>query len=318
MSEGGEASREAAVAVLRGDPATPKESPQAAEQVPAGEAASEDLASEASDADAASPEEPSEAEGEAASPQAVKEGPGWKAYARKAHKLKEERRALDEAKTHFRAQTEAIGEQLRAAKEYEQIRALFREDPTAALERLGASYADITNHVLKAGTPEAKIEQLERQLKAQEERERRAEQFANQTRAEQTFVTLATRVEAYPDLAEFTETFGESELIQNAYGIASDLRARLGHIPSDEEIAKELDTRARIYHDKIRSRGGGRTNSPTPALDTGTDKRSKPSATRAPKTLTNNHAREAKGIPKRETDEERVERARQMLAGLKR
>lgn len=322
MSDEGQASREAAVAALRGETAETKPTGSPA---PAEQAEGEGIALASPGEEAAAEGEPSEkpaeeatTDGEGASPAEAKQSPGWKAYARKTQKLKAERQALDEAKAHFRAQTEAIGEQLRAAQEYEQIRSLFREDPTAALERLGASYADITNHVLKAGTPEAKIEQLERQLKAQADREQQAARQADQSRAERAFVAVATRAEAYPDLAEFTATLGEEELINNAYGVATALRDRLGHIPSDEEIAKELDQRAKLYHDKIRTRGGGHPNSPSPESDTGTGQRSKPPATRAPKTLTNNHAREAKGIPRRETDEERAQRARQMLAGLKR
>jgi len=328
MVEGEQGRHEAAVALLEGTEGqgTAQPSPEPSEgalpprldeaegeqgaQTPEGVSDDDELeggeeAAEAKDAEA------KDAEAKA------KQSPGWKAFARKAAKLKEERRAFDEAKASFRAQTDALSHKLKAAEEYDQLRVLFRDDPTAALERLGATYADITDHVLKAGTPEAKIEQLERQLREQRERDERAAQQAGQQRAERAFVAIASRAEAYPDLAEFAETFGEAELLQNAYGVANDLRQRLGRTPADEEIAKELDSLAKTYHDKIRTRGGGRTNSPTPASDTGTGQRSKPSVPRAPKTMTNHHAREAKGIPKRETDEDRAERARQMLAGLK-
>lgn len=319
---GPSAERDAAIAMLQGagealDKAGGAKPPQKGgktNKAPAAAPAEPEAAPEAAaGGEGAEPaEEATEAEPEAEeakAPEAPKTPP-WKAYERKKAALREERAKVEAAKAEVNSYVREHAPLIEAGKHLERLKALASSDPVALLEAFGLDYGRVTSHVLQSGSPDAKLEQLERQLKQREEQDRTAQQRAVAQRAEHEFLSIATKADTYPDLTTFAEVFGAETVVKEAYDVAHQLTSAWGRSPSDAEIASELDRRAGIYHSRVR----GVAHSTTPARSPGPGERAKSSVTRAPTTISQQHASESSGKSREDTEAERIDKARALLA----
>lgn len=220
--------------------------------------------------------------------------------ARKRNKLKEERASLDQARRDFASQSEALQAQLR---DVETTKALLSklsdpEQALAALESLGLTYSDLTAIALKQGTPDAKVERLQRELEAErktrterdeaarKERERADGEAAAQ-QAQKLFMGIV-RDGKYPEAA----LYEDAEIIEAAEALGTQLHAETGRWPNLETLATELEARLAALHAKQRERLGVGSAAKKPAATTA-------------KTLTNRDAAEITGRTREETDEER-------------
>lgn len=315
------AERDAAIAMLqasadtlsragapKGDTA-PKAKGKATEAAPAAaEPAAEEAPAEAQDG----AEEAAPAEEAPAAPEQPK-SPPWKAYERKRARLREEAEGVRRARAELEAQLQANAPLFEDGKRFRAMREQATSDPLSALEALGLTYEQLTRAVLSGDddrerrkAADAAAEPIKKEIEAL----RSERQQAAVHQAEREFVSLASRAEAFPELSVWVDTFGPQAVLTEAYGVADQLRSAWGRNPSDEEIARELDRRAGIFHTKVR----GAAPSAIPARTTGPGERAKSSVTRAPTTISQRHASETSGKGRDETEEERVSRARELLA----
>jgi len=124
--------------------------------------------------------------------------------------LAEHERAVRDASYHAQ-QTESLQAQLRQTQEFI---AGMQRDPVGTMRALGVSTEDIANRMVKDGSPEAKIAELEQKLANQEEYLRgmlrngeREKQAARAQAEETTYKTQSRDVQKYPNLQAIPPDF---------------------------------------------------------------------------------------------------------------
>jgi len=160
----------------------------------------------------------------------------------KKQRVNRERKALAAEKEAFARERAATSERLTKADRLEQALARAKDDPSA-LSEFGVSYDDWTAKLLAAGTPDAKIELLEKKLNAaealREKRERleqEREQAEHDTRAIGAYVTLS-RSGDFPE----TELHNDKTIAQMGEVVGQELSKTLGRAASHREIAADVE-----------------------------------------------------------------------------
>jgi len=174
----------------------------------------------------------------------------------KKQRVNKERKALAAEREAFARERAQTAERLTKAEWLEQALARAKDDPEA-LSEFGIDYDAWTASRLREGTPDAKIELLEKKLDAEaalrekrERFEREREEAEHNARAEEAFVSL-TRSGAYPE----TELYKDAVIKQMGEAVGQELGRTLGRPALHKEIAAEVERQlAEIEADKAAAR----------------------------------------------------------------
>lgn len=223
----------------------------------------------------------------------VKGAPDWHAYRKRAGKISQQEQAIERARAELDQHVQGFQAKVKRLDELEGLVALAKDDPVELLEKLGLDMSDLTVRTLQRGKPEEaltrqarELEALKAELKARDEKASEEARAKGVRDAEEAFTTMVTP-EAFPSLADFKAHFGARKLLDEAHAIVPALQAQLGRPPSDEEIARVLDTRAHAFLSRIRGNGG--PGNPAGERETQAAPAAKPGVGK-PKTLTNGTA----------------------------
>lgn len=253
---------------------------------------------------AAAPEGETTPEGEEA-----KKGPNWAAYTRKKNKLAAQRAEFDRARGDFQAQQTQIQSMIRDGQKAKQVLAeverRLAEDPYSLLHERGVNIDGLLEKRVKAGTPEAQIEELQKRIdgltkkledkdKDREGQATAAQISAAREAAGKDFVALvrqnASEVPALADL-------DDDDMIEEGHLLADRWSAE-GKNFNAADVALELEKKFAKRHAKVRGTAASPKDAtkPSAAQDTAPSKTGKPEDAKAPpRTLTNRAAAETSG-----------------------
>jgi small-conductance mechanosensitive channel len=205
-------------------------------------------------------------------------------------------------------------------KEYEEIRALAKTKPNAAIAKLGTTYQQLTNDILNDGklTPELvaqdvneKIEALQKQLKDQaksyEEREQQAAAQKNKEILENFSANIVSTVKGsadkYPAVNAFDGAPVIYEMIQKRW---NDTAGK--HLMTIDEAAEMLEKDLDAVIGKV-------MQSPKYAARFSSSKKedTKPNSLNKPKTITNELTSSAPSMLSAKTENDRLKRALEKL-----
>lgn len=236
----------------------------------------------------------------------AKKGPNWAAYSRKKAKLAAQRAEFDRARTDFQAQQQQIQTLIRDGQKAKQVLSeverRLAEDPYSLLQERGVNIDGLLERKVKAGTPEAQIEELQKRIdgltkkledkdKDREGQATAAQISAAREAAGKDFVALVRQNAAeVPALADLDD----EDMIEEGHLLA-DRWSSEGKRFNAADVALELEKKFAKRHSKIRGSAASAAKPPA-AQDTAPGKSGKPEDAKAPpRTLTNRAAAETSG-----------------------
>jgi hypothetical protein len=128
--------------------------------------------------------------------------------------------ALTKREREILKKEQSISEREKQFKEYETKRARAKEDPAAALEALGLTYEEITEHYISGKNPEkVRLRQIERELREAKEAREREQQESQQKQVQKQIddfkSNLTAEVKQAGEQFELVNHFGAYDLVYN-------------------------------------------------------------------------------------------------------
>ena len=257
--------------------------------------------------------------------------PSWDAYHRKSKAVREKAAQLQAAESDLRQRQALWAKDAEELTQLRSLRASAKEDPLKVLEAFGLDLSEINLRALRAGSPEEqssmlakKLAALETERAAEKEAARRATEQAQQgaTRSAATaFIkSKADDKATHPELHMFVRLNGLDDVVESVPKIAAAMHQQSGRWPGDDEMVRELERRAALVNDDIRSSLGlPKIQNPPAEQGAGKPPKAGPNSSRqSPKTLSHAATSQSSGQDRPdETDAENKEKVKRILRQLR-
>ena len=278
----------------------------------------------ATETDAAPEGEVEETAAEEKQPERKVTSAEWRTFLARKDKLEKREQA-------FAARESRVADVEKQLAAWEADKKLLREDPKAYWAKVAAEhgsdfsteYSKFADAYLNEGKPDAKLDALQRhveELKAKlTEKEETEKKSAEERQAREVFgafLRVATSDEHKATSYTFRK-YGEQTVLTDAAAMTRSLAQKHQRMPSDAEIARELDIQYQAYYKEIVDSQSGLSQPPTGDAGqvNGAVKSANTAAPKAPKTLTNGGAAERAAPSRKMTERERIEAAIKLLPG---
>jgi hypothetical protein len=189
----------------------------------------------------------------------------WRKYKALKGKLEKREETILARETEYKLRDQAVAQANQRIAAFQQREKLLLQDPRAFWELLAkengsdyvSEYEKFANAYIDTGKPESqaaaankKIAELEQRWEQREQQAKQQQVEAQRSQLARSFIAIAAG-EAHTNTQFTLRNNGPQTIMDDAVAVCTALQAQLGRMPTDPEVAKELDARYGAYYDAI-------------------------------------------------------------------